>query len=80
MPCQILSNPFVLVVLHKDTATRNIRPVHVNFWGVKSFLECRGKHLFGRGFQFGFNIVLNIGFNIGFIIGINIWGLIFGLI
>ena len=53
----------------KNTATRNIRPLYVNLGGVKSFLGCRGKHLFGRGqsilgFNIGFNIGLNIRFNI----------------
>ena len=33
----------------KNTASRNIRPLHVNFWGVKRLLGCRGKHLFGQG-------------------------------
>ena len=37
------------------------------FLGVKSFLGCRGKHLFGRGQSIlGFNILFNIGFNIRF--------------
>ena len=33
--------------LEKNTATRNIRPLHVNFGGVKSFLGCMGQSIFG---------------------------------
>ena len=65
----IRNDLFLMECSIKNTAMRNIRPLHVNFGAVKSFLGCRGKYLFGRGqsilgFNIGFNIGLNIQFNI----------------
>ena len=49
---------------HKNTATRNIRPLHINFEGVKSFLGCRKNNYLA--INIGLNIGLDIGSNIGF--------------